>query len=452
MKILTQLRLWAGLWVGVVVLLGVGTSDAFAGGFALQEQSVRGLGQSFAGATTGFGDGSSAFFNPAATLQLSDDVVHFGAHVVAPSADFDNDGSSMAAALGGGPVSGNEGGNGGEPGVVPNIYVVKKLADGRMAASLSVNSPFGLVSEYNSEWVGRYHAVRSELLTVNINPSVAVKLTDWLTLGAGVSAMYADAELTNAIDLGTVGFSALGPSTATSLGLLPQQADGFATVTGDDWGYGYNAGALVTHGDTKVGVHYRSRVDLTLEGDADFDVPANAMPLTATGSFVDTGARAAVDLPETVQFDVSHELTDQLTLAFGALWTHWSRVPELRVQFDSAQSDSVVPLSWDNTWRLAAGLQYAMNDKATFSTGVSWEESPIKNGDFRTPRIPDNDRWWLTFGVSVLLLEDLTLDLSYAHIFVVDAGSNVTSATGDTLKGEYDLSVDIASAALTWHL
>lgn len=427
-------------------------TETFAGGFALQEQSVRGLGQSFAGATTGFGDGSSAYFNPAATLQLDSDVVHLGTHLVIPSAKFENSGSTMAAALGGGSVNGGNGGDAGEIGLVPNIYVVKKLADGRMAASFAVNSPFGLVSEYDDDWVGRYHAVRTELLTVNLNPSLAVQITDWLSVGAGVSAMYADAELTNAIDFGTIGVSALGPSTAASLGLLPQQADGSVKVTGDDWGVGYNLGALVDMGDTKIGFHFRSRVDLSLEGDAEFDVPANAQVLTSTGSFVDAGGTAPLDLPETIQVDVTHQVCEDLSVSAGALWTRWTRMPSLLVQFDSAQPDAVTDLSWDNTWRLATGLAYDVSEKATLRTGISYEQTPIKNGEYRTPRIPDNDRWWLTLGVSLLVLEDVTLDLSYAHIFVRDAGSNIDSPTGNTLKGDYDLSVDIASAAVTWHL
>jgi len=436
--------------LAVHCMLVVWTVPAFAGGFALQEQSVRGLGQAFAGATTGFGDGSSAFFNPAAMTLQKGDLAHYGSHLIIPSSDFNNQGSSIAPALGGTALSGGSGGDGGELGYVPNIYLIKGIADDQLKLGLSVNSPFGLASDWDSDWVGRYHAVETELLTININPSVAYQINEMFSVGAGVSAMYGDAKLTNAIDFGTIGISVLGPAAAGALGLLPQAADGFVNVEGDDWGYGYNIGGLMTLGDTRVGLHFRSRVKLELEGDADFTVPAAAVPLTSTGSFVDTGAVANADLPETLQFDVDHQINDRWLVEAGALWTRWTRLPEIRVNFDSVQDDSVTPLGWDNTWRFAVGSQYRATDTVMVRGGLSWEKTPIKNGDFRTPRIPDNDRWWVTVGTSMMVFENVTLDLSYAHLFVKDAGSSNVNSTGAVLIGDYDLSVDILSAALTW--
>jgi long-chain fatty acid transport protein len=424
--------------------------DASAGGFAVLEQSVRGMGQAFAGSTTGFGDGSSAYYNPAAMTNIDRDYASLGTNLIIPHAGFDDRGSNNPS-LGGVPLNGHEGGNGGDLANVPNIYLVKGLLDDdRLKLGFAVNSPFGLSSEWDAGWQGRYHALRSELTLVNLNPSVAFEVNKNLSIGAGISVIYADAELTNAVDFGTIGFSALGPQAAGSLGLVPQGSDGFAKVTGDDWGVGYNLGALFTHGDTQVGFSFRSKVDLTLEGDGAFDVPANATPLTSMGAFTDSAASASVSLPETISLDLHHQVNDRLGLAFGVIWTHWSRLQELRVEFDNpAQSDSVTELDWNTTWRFAGGADFKVNDALTLRGGLSYEETPIESGEFRTPRIPDAERFWITAGATYAITESILFDIGYAHIFFDDAGSANVSESGQTLNGEYDLNIDIVSVSLS---
>ncbi|MCB0324358.1 MAG: outer membrane protein transport protein, partial [Bdellovibrionales bacterium] len=360
-------------------------------------------------------------------------------------------GSALAAALGGGPVAGGGGGNGGEPGYVPNVYLVTGFAEDRLKLGLGINSPFGLLTKYDADWVGRYHAIKSDLLTVNINPALSYEVNDYLSLGGGVSVMYADAELTNAVDFGTVGVAALGPQTAAQFGLLPQAADGRAIVEGDDWGVGYSLGALLTLGDTKFGVHFRSKVDLSLRGEGSFELPQNARPLTATGLFSESDVQADVTLPETIAFDVRHDITEDWYAAFGALWTRWNRLDELRVVFDNAaQPDSVIPLAWDPTWRFAWGTGYRVSDTLTVRGGLTYEETPISSGDFRTPRIPDNDRFWVATGLTYSMSDSFDIDFSYSHVFVEDAKSNVLSPTGNTLDGEYALTTDIVALAFTY--
>lgn len=263
-------------------------SPAFAGGFAVLEQSVRGLGQAFAGNTTGFGDGSSAYFNPAAMTLLARDVGTLGGHVVFPRARFDNRASRVSTAVGGGALHGSDGGNAGEPALIPNAYLVKGLLENRLKLGFAVNSPFGLLTRYDRDWVGRYHAVKSDLLTINVNPSIGYRINDFVSVGGGISAMYAEAELSNAIDFGSIGVATLGAETAAALQLFPQSADGFAIVEGDDWGMGYHLGVLLEHDRTRAGIHFRSKIDLDLRGRGTFQVPANASVLQSSGAFTDT--------------------------------------------------------------------------------------------------------------------------------------------------------------------
>jgi len=423
---------------------------SYSAGYELLEQSVVGVGQAFAGTSTGFGDGSEVFFNPAAMTKHKKSTTSIGIHGIVPHGEFSNDGSSYDAALGGFPLVGNEGGDAGSLELVPNAYLVTKLSED-LSFGLGVNSPFGLVSDYNTTWVGRYFAVKSELKTININPSLAYKVNDSFSIGAGVQTIYAKAKLSNAVDFGTIGVATLGLPLAGGLGLLPQQADGYADVSGHDWGVGGTFGALFTPNDKlQFGLNYRTKVDLDLRGNARFYVPDNARVLTSTGLFTNSDARASITLPETINFGTAYKVQDNWTILGDVTWIRWNRFDELRVKFDdSPQPDSVQEENWDNTWRIALGTKYDLCDnKWQLRGGVAWDQSPVPSDELRTPRIPDNDRYWLSVGAGYKFTEDLELNFSYAHIFIPDAETNLRGTTGSTLRGDWELGVDIASLQL----
>ncbi len=160
--------------------------------------------------------------------------------------------------------------------------------------------------------------------TININPAVAVKITDNFSAGAGLDIQYAAAVLSNAIDFGLIGRSA-------GLRTLPQSADGFVKVSGDDWSVGYNLGLLYEPtSTTRVGLAYRSGITHNLKGDADFTVPGSVAALTRTGAFRDTGASAKLKLPDSLSLGVYHELSPRVALMGDVTWTNWSRFKELR--------------------------------------------------------------------------------------------------------------------------
>lgn len=435
------------LTLAVSSLVAVPT-NVNASGFEILEQSARGLGSAFAGSNTGFGDGSSAYYNPAALTKLEKLTYSVGGHVIVPQADFSNNGSSFPA-FGGLPIGGGNGGDGGEVALVGNLYMAAPLSDD-VTFGFAINSPFGLKTQYNSNWVGRYHAIKSELTTINLNPSVGVKIDDSLSIGAGVRVMYADAELSNAIDFGTIAVSQLGQQTASALGLSPQGADGLGTVKGDDWAVGFNVGALYqVDEDLEVGLTFRSKVDVSVSGDATFQVPMAAIPLTQTGAFTNTGDAASVGLPESISFGGRYNLNEDWILMADATWTAWSRFNELRVTFDSVQPDAVTPEGWDDVWRFSLGTQGEISEGMRVRFGTTYDASPVSDSSFRTPRIPDSDRFWLAGGVGVDLCESAVLDLSYTHIFVEDADSSNMNSTGALLSGNWDASVDIVSVSIT---
>ena len=417
-------------------------SCAAGAGIAIMEQGVKGLGTAFAGGAAAAEDASTIFFNPAGLTRLDRSQALAGINFVFPSARFTNEGSTH---LSGQPLAGGQGGNAGRTVLIPYAYLSHRFSD-RLAAGIGIFSPFGLKTEYDASWVGRYHAVNSELFTLNINPSVAFRVTDKLSLGAGISAQYLHAELSNAIDFGTI-FAALGAP-----GAVPQGNDGFVTFKADSWSWGYNVGALYEFTrDTRAGIAYRSRVDHTLTGDAFFSgVPAP----NPTGRFVNTGIRADVTLPDSLSVSIWHNFTPELAGMADVTWTNWRTVDELRIRFDNpAESDAVTTLHWKDTFRFSLGAVYAPG-AWTLRAGAAYDQSPVPDAAHRTPRVPDDDRIWLAAGVGYRFTDRISIDTGYAHLFVRDADIRKTATGEDRLRGalvgSYDSSVDIVGLQVMW--
>ncbi|TXI16825.1 MAG: aromatic hydrocarbon degradation protein [Nitrosomonas sp.] len=427
------------------------TPLAHSAGIAIMEQSVKELGQAFSGAPTNFTDASMVFFNPAAMSQIRGKLVSTAGYVIAPSAVFHDSASQLSPALGGVPLSGNNGGNSPDLVSVPNVYFVQELTP-RLAFGFGFNSPYGMRNSYQPDWKGRYQALDSELLTLNFNPSLSFKVTERLSVGAGFNVQYLDTKLTNAIDFGTICLPVLGPITCAGQGLLPQSFDGHVSLNGDSVGFGYNFGAFYTlNQNTRFGVSYRSRITHDVHGHANFSVPDNASALTLGGSFIDTKTRTSVTLPDSVLFGFSHRMGSHWEVSADALWTHWSLIRELRTDFLSAQRDDVMDLRWKDTWRLAAGINYFSEDnKWIFRTGFAYDQTPVPDSLHRSPRIPDNDRYWLTAGVTYALFRNITLHAAYAHLFMGDAAINHRGTTGDFLIGQYAEQINIGGLQMDW--
>ncbi len=425
--------------------------SALGAGIAVMEQSVKELGQAFSGAPTNSDDGSMVFFNPAAMSQVRGRLISAAGYVIAPSATFQNTASQLSPALGGLPLKGNNGGDSANIIFIPNIYYVQELTK-RVAIGLGFNAPFGMQNSYHSDWKGRYQAIDSELMTLNFNPSVSFKVTEKFSVGAGFNVQYLHTRLTNAIDFGTICVQAVGPAPCAGQGLLPQSADGHASLKGDSVGFGYNFGAFYTlNPDTRFGVSYRSRVAHDIQGNGNFSVPENAVLLTQGGRFIDTHASTSVTLPDNVLFGFSHRLNPRWAISADAMWTHWSLIRELRTNFSSAQRDDIMDLKWRDTWRYAFGVNYfSETNKWTMRAGFAYDQTPVTDAQHRSPRIPDNNRYWLTAGLTYAVLKNVNIHAAYAHLFVADAGINHRGATGDILAGQYAEQINIGGLQMDW--
>lgn len=437
------------LAIAIATLAGAQTVQA--AGFALIEQSVSGMGTAYAGAAASADSVDTLFFNPAGMTRLPGTQGGAAVHLVLPQTKFHNDGSTFALA----PlaISGSDGGDAGGLAGIPHFYLTHQLNE-KVWVGLALNVPFGLTTEYQDGWVGRYHAIKSHVETVNINPSIAFKASDKISLAAGINAMYLKGEFSSAIDFGTLYQipAVAGGLDGTALDSAegPGGADGKSTIKGDAWGWGYNVGALFELSDrTRLGIHYRSEVEQNIEGDVKFTLPSSNPLLGLV--FSDAGAKASVDLPATASVSGFHQFNEEWAIMADYTWTGWSSIPHLTFQFDNTVSDNTTTFDWKDTDRVSIGTTFKpAGGNWTYRLGAAFDESPVPNKFARTARLPDADRIWLGVGAGFSPSENLTIDFGYAHLFIdnpeiAKLASDPENVTRGVLKGSYDSSVDILS-------
>jgi len=432
-------------FAGLMALTG--SSALFASGFGLIDHSVSGMGTAFAIGSAGINDASTIFFNPAGMSRLEGSNLSGGLHIINANTEFKKGSGSYPAGLLA-PVSvpyPNQGKTKDDLDLtvaLPSGYLSHQYSD-KVWFGIGVNAPFGLETDYSDNWVGRYHAIKSELLTININPSMAFKINDKATIGFGVSALYADGELTNAVDGGL-------------LAGQPGAFDGKQKLTGDDWGYGFNAGILFEPTNkTRIGLHYRSEIDLTLDGDA--EISRLTGPVAGANGKWD--AKLDVTLPDSISLSGYHTINQRWGVMADVTWTQWSDIDTLDIKVANGRQ-SVAVWDYDDSFRVAIGAEYRYSQAWMLRSGVAYDETPVPSDDLRSPRVPDNDRTWLTFGATYQYSPAITFDFGYAHLFVDDpkmkgVSDNHDPTQGQTtgahrLSGEYDSSVDILSAQVNW--
>lgn len=442
----------------IAVPLAAFSGSALGAFFQLAENNVSGLGNAFAGGAAIAEDASTAWYNPAGLTRLSGSQFLVGGHIVSPSLKFSK---TSATTVLGSPISGGNGGDAGEAALIPNFYYSRPLNE-RLTFGVGVNAPYGLVTDYDDDWVGRYHADRSDVKTININPSLGYRFSDRFSGGFGVSVQYVEAELSQAVDLGTICAATQAPATCAALGLAPQQDDAKANVTADDVSYGYNFGLIWQPvSATRVGFAYRSALKHKLEGNTDVTTSDAGQATFAANpllNIVDGGARADVTLPATVSLSVVQELGPGWTLMADITQTRWSQLQELRIKFDSGQADSVTTLNLENVYRYSLGATYAPGGNWVYRVGVALDQTPTPNAEVRTPRLPDEDRTWLALGAGYRPSTNFNVDFGYAYVMVDDARVNRTtgaSPTGENffrgnLIGDYEAKIHILSAQANW--
>jgi long-chain fatty acid transport protein len=453
----------AGAVAGAVLALGAG--QAFGAAFALQENSGSGLGNAYAGGAAAAEDAATVWTNPAGMARIGSNQVAAAVNLVNPSAKFNNNGGSLAAfnqPLGG------SGGDAGSLAAVPNLYVVLPI-NKQFAFGLGLNAPFGLVTEYDDGWLGRYQALKSDVKTINVNPSISWRMTDNFSVGVGANYQQIKATFTNNVNYS--GALATAAATAAAGGLIPAALvptivgatgglDAKADVTGDDNAWGWNIGALwEINPNLRVGASYRSSIKYDVSGNVNFSYPtlpalppalAPVVGLLASNVnnvLANGGVTSSIELPPIANVSFFSRLNDKWDIMADAQWTGWSTIQELKFVRTTGATLSNTPEGFKDTWRISVGTNYHMDDKWMFRGGVAWDQSPVNSTDM-TPRLPDNDRTWLAFGVQYAASKALKLDAGFSYIWVKDPqiNQNAGSTTANGLiSGNYSANVTILS-------
>lgn len=375
--------------------LGLASSQLLAAGFALNEQSISGMGTGFAGRSSSADDASTVFGNPAGMSRIKREQISVGAAAVIAKTDIDNGRGTFGGSNDGDmvPVVG-----------VPMGYYVKPIDD-HWAFGLGVYVPFGLVTDYEKGFAGRYWGDKSHVQIVTFQPTVSYAFNDKVSIGFGPTINRIDGELTS----------------ATLNAATPGRNDGKVKIEGDDTAIGFNAGILVQATDTtRLGLTYHSKVDYKLKGKTKIEG-------SGFGPFGGQKYDASLDIstPESVDFSITQQLDENWTVYAGSTWTRWSRLQDITVNNDGVPAllgGSAGPIgtiteeqNWHDTWAHAIGASYKVNKEWTLRTGFSVDQSPTNNVN-RSPRIPTGDRKIISFGAGWSPTDDLTIDVAYSYL------------------------------------
>ena len=423
---------------------------AQASAFALHEQGVSGLGNAYAGAAAAAEDASTVWWNPAGMARLPHGKhLLFGGHLIMPSTRFTNDGSTPAAFSN--PALNGNGGDAGDSAFVPNLFFAMDL-NPAWSVGLGINVPFGLKTEYDPDWIGRFQGIESEVKTLNFNPSVSFKLSERASVGFGVSYQRAEIDLLSAVNYSGIAAGAGGAPLLGAVGGSGVEGRNSTSVDGDAWGF--NLGALFDLTPaTRVGVHYRSSLDYQTKGSTSFtNVPAAFAGVPALAAATSNGdVRLDLETPASFSLSAAHKATDRLELLADATWTEWSRISRLPLVRTSGpasgQTLDTLSFNFEDTWRLALGANYQWSGHWTLRAGVAYDQSPVPNARDRSVRLPDEDRYWFSLGATYRLSAASRFDVGYTFISVKDADiDNDQTALGrGAVRGTYEGTVHILS-------
>jgi long-chain fatty acid transport protein len=406
-------------------LASVGTAQA--SGFQVRETSGTLQGSSFAGMTTLSTDASTMSYNPGTVGQYKETSYSAGITVILPVAKATNI-AATSSSLTSITQTGGDYKDMAQDAAVPNAHAVWKLKE-NINFGVSITAPWGLVTDNDSDFAGRFFGTTSKIKTVNIKPVIAYRFDNGLSIGAGPQVQHFEASLSKAVP-------ALGGPVA----------EGNSTVEGDDVGYGWTAGLNweMTE-DTRFGLSYNSEVKHKLEGDITFDSAAKGLATPYT----DRKATAKITTPEAIAFGASHDFNDQWTVMGDLQWTNWNSVKDLVFNYDGLINSNLATSSsttenyhWGSSWFGALGARYQYDENWSFTGGVAYDETPIKTRN-RNVRLPDSNRYWVSLGATYKAADWADVTLGYTHIFADEARVDHASSSLGNFAADYEAKVDI---------
>ena len=400
----------------LAVAVAGASSSLLAAGFALNEQSVSAMGTSFAGRSSSANDATTVYGNPAGMALLKGEQASVGAAVILAKTRID---ASSATAPTGGALAGSNDGDMVPFTGVPMGFYVNPLNE-QWTFGLGFYVPYGMITEYEKGFQGRFFGDYSEVNVVTLQPTLSYRVNDYLSLGFGPTFNRVEGRLETAalVDSGRI------------------------VIEGDDTAVGFNAGLLLELSErTRLGVTYHSMVDYRLEG----KTSVSGIPAPVNGDYQTT-----LDLrtPEMIDSSITHQLNDRWTVYAGAAWTRWSRLQTIKPvsAFPVALEEKQ---HWNNSWSYATGVSYALSKELTLRSGIAFDQSPTNNHE-RSPRIPSGDRVAISFGLGWTLSEQMSLDLAYSYLREEDTDIHLENPRKGSYSAVYKNSAHGLGAQLNY--
>jgi long-chain fatty acid transport protein len=403
MRRIVMLRLKESLLfaiVSLVVTVMWSVSSAHGSGFGVFTHGASALGQ--ADAVVAHTDGPSAiFFNPALINKLAGTQVELGTTLIFPSRDFTAPDGSTATTR--------------DKLFYPSTFYLTHAFNDKVSAGLGVFNPFGLSTDWGSDWQGRFITTKSELQTFDFRPVVSYRLTPYLAVAAGVDFVLLDATLERKIP--------------TPLGEVGQK------FTGDGNGIGYNLGIAVDAGKgITFGASYRSEVKIDINGNAAFTLPSPLLSAT----FPNTGATTSITLPQQVFAGIAYQPTDRLVVEAGMRWEDWRSFDQLQIAFAqpvAGLSSVTFPRDWHETFAVNAGGKYRLNDTISLLAGYLFGWNPVPDSTFE-PAITGSDSHLFSVGGEARF-DRLSVTLAYAYQ-LFEERTKTTNLYGPIANGTYN--------------
>ncbi len=372
------------------------STHSLGNGIAINEQSVSGMGTSFAGRASTVNDASVLYGNPAGLSKLKRAEVTGGLAVVDANIDIDNASSSTAK------------GDMVPFAAVPFGYFASPI-DEKWSWGLGFYVPYALMSDYEKSFGGRFKGLTSKVEVVTLQPTLSYRINDQVSVGFGPTINKIKGTLINRLNN-----AAIGGADEAKVG-----------IKGDDVGYGFNAGIMVDVTEQLTwGLTYRSKVDYTLEGRTKISGVNSRLSPAFAGLNDSYDASLDITLPESADTSITYKLDDQWTLYGGATWTRWSRLDAIVVENEGTPTLPVVgnafasieeELKWHDTWSYSIGASYQLNPQWVLRTGLALDPSPAENAH-RTVRIPVGNRKVFSLGAGWSPNPDLTIDVAYSYL------------------------------------
>lgn len=400
--------------LATAMLLAAGGANAAA--FQLAEVSTSGLGRAYAGEAAIADNASVVATNPALMSLFKTAQFSTGGVYVDSRINMNGDvASSVTGTIMITTKNGSASARNVVPGAfVPNLYFVAPVND-KLAVGAGMNVNFGLKSEYGDSYDAGIFGGKTDLTAINLNLSGAYRVTEGLSLGLGVNAVYAKAQvernagiITDSVKVAQDALKVVKPKTVIPDYLTSKDKSVVSLQDRAAWGFGWNAGVMYQFNEAnRIGLAYHSKVDIDFTDRTATSLESEVIEAGKKGDLTLT-------LPDYLELSGFHQLTDKFAVHYSYKYTHWSRLTKLHASFEDGKKAFDKELQYSNNSRVALGASYNLDEKLTLRAGIAYDQAASRH--HRSAAIPDTNRTWYSLGTTYKFTPNLSVDLGYAYL------------------------------------